>query len=307
MIIRNYDSGYVVVRHLHSSSLKEIYICRKAQEKSGREYTIIRIKDIAMCQRLIGFFTREIDEEKFSDFVECFTFEGKLNFVFAYSRGVRLMEKLTSDICPFAERLELAHKLMERIIYLDMPLSFLADALELDHITVNKGLEIRFNYELSYLNRLEDYSIQEAGLKLDDVMRRIFSEELNKMSCPEIGEFLEWLENGDYKTCLDIFYRFNRVYAVLKTKQPSELAVPKTRPFRAWDKLRRGLGWLKRLLMAALLIGALIYLVFSIADYITPDGAGGEAVERFDYIGTVEIQDNLEGEQQTEGTGNEIR
>lgn len=289
-----------MVRHVLSSSLKEIYICRKAQEKNGREYTIIRVKDLGMCQRLISFFTGEVDEEKFSDFEECFTFEGRLNFVFVHSRGQKLMDKLTGENCSFQERLEMAHKLLERIVYLDLPCSFLADALILDHIHVENGLEIRFDYDFSYLDRLTDYTIKEAGLDIDDVLRRIFSEELNKMSCPEISEYLEWLENGDYSNYLDVFYKFNRYYAVLKQKKPAELAVPRTKPFRFWERMRKLLGQLKRLLMAALLVGALIYLIYSIVDFATPDGTQSQAVERFDYIGTVEIQDNLTSQEETE-------
>ena len=299
MIIRNYDSGYIVVKHVLSSSLKEIYICRNASEKNGREYTIIRVKDLAMCQRLISFFTGEVDEDKFSDFVECFTFEGRLNFVFVHSGGPKLMDKLTSENCSFQERLEMAHKLLERIVYLDIPYAFLADALMLDHIHVENGLEIRFDYDFSYLDRLADYTIKEVGLNIDDVLRRIFSEELSKMTCPEIGEYLQWLENGEYESYLDIFYRFNRCYAVLKQKKSAELAVPKTRPFRAWEKIKVLLRQLKRLLMAALLVAAVVYLIYSIIDYATPDDTQSQSVERFDYIGTVQIQDNMTGTEET--------
>lgn len=301
MMIRNYDSGYVVVRHVHSSSLKEIYICRKVQEKNGREYTIIRIRDIRMCQQLISFFAQEIDEEKFTDFVECFTFEGMLNFVFLYQKGMKLTEKLAAENGSFPERLELAHKFMERIMCLNMPFSFLADALRPEHIVVQSGLEIRFNYEMSFLNRLNDYTIKEIGQDIDDIFRRIFAPEISLVNCPELESFLEWLKTGDYKNCLDIFYRFNRFYAIEKNKKPEDSAEPRSRSFRTWHVLHKGLIFLKRLLMTSLLIGALIWLIFSIVDYMVPDYSAGVAVERFDYIGTVEIHDDMENVRQTEG------
>ena len=40
----------------------------KNAEKSGREYTIIRIKDIDISQQLLSFFASEVDEKKFQDF-----------------------------------------------------------------------------------------------------------------------------------------------------------------------------------------------------------------------------------------------
>lgn len=300
MIIRNYDSGYVVIRHVHSSSLKDIYICRKTTEKTGREYTVIRVKDIGLCQQIIEFFTREIDEEKFSDFVECFTFEGKMNLVFLYSQAPGLAEKLNEEACPFAERLETAHKLLERIIYLDMPPAFLADALEMDHITVDRGLEIRFNYELTYIYRLSDYTVREIGMKMEGVFRQIFSVELARKTCPEIREYMDWLKTGDYGSYMDIFYKFNQYYAVLRTRTDIDRAQPATVPFRTWAVIRKILGILKKILMAALLIGAFGYLIYTIVDFVAPKVSDAEAVERFDYIGTVEIQDEQIDEEQTE-------
>lgn len=293
MMIRTYDSDYVVIRHVLSNSVRDIYICQKAQDKSRREYTVVRIRDLGLCQKLLRYFSDAVDASKFTDFVECFTFESRLNFVFIHSSQKSLMDKLLQEKCSFYERLEMAHKLLERLIYLSAPYALAADALLLEHITISPGLEVRFNYELSYASRLSDYTIQEVGLNIDDVLRRIFSEELNKNSCPEIEEYLSWLEKGDYENWLDIFYRFNRYYAELKKKDALELATPRTRPFKAWEVLRRGLVWLKRLLMLALVVAALVYLVMSIGELTSlSGGADIEPVDRYEYIGTVDIPDS---------------
>lgn len=294
MMIRTYDSDYVVIRHVLSNTVRDVYICQRAQDKSRREYTVIRVKDLGLCQKLLRFFTDNVDENKFTDFVECFTFESRLNFVFIHSTYKTLMDKLLQERCSFYERLEIAHKLLERLVYLNMPVSMAADGLLLEHITVSPDLSVRFNYELAYASRMSDYTIAEAGLNIDDVFRRIFSEELEKNSCPEIQEYLVWLEKGEYENWLDIFYRFNRYYAVLRQKDALELATPRTRPFKAWAVLKKGLNWLKRLLMLALALAALVYLIMSIRDLVTPasSGAAVQPVDRYDYIGTVDILDN---------------
>lgn len=305
MMIRTYDSDYIVIRHVMSGTVRDVYICQRAQDKKKREYTVIRVKDLGLCQKLLRFFTDNVDENKFTDFVECFTFESRLNFVFIHSPEKSLMDKLLQEQCSFYERLEIAHKLLERLIFLNIPYAMAADGLMLEHITVSPGLDVRFNYELAYTGQLNDYTLAEVGLNIDDVFRRIFSEELDKNSCQEIKDYLAWLEKGEYESWLDIFYKFNRYYAVLRQKDALELATPRTLSFKAWGTLKKMLNWLKRLLMLALAVGALVYLIMSIRDLARPATSGNavEPVDRYDYIGTVDILDNNLGNNRTDWDG----
>ena len=290
MMIRTYDSDYVVIRHIQSSSSKDMYICRRNDEQNGREYTVICMKDIAVCQQLLKFFSEKVDTKKFTDFVEYFTFEGKLHIVFFYSRLMTLDEKLRIQVCPFAERLEIAQKILERIIYLNMPYAFVADALVPDHITVSDTLDVRFNYGMSDSGRMDGYTLTEASQGIADVLRLLFEEELDKMSCPEIDELLQWLESDEYQTYLDIFYKFNEYYTLLKDKTEEEVAVPNTRLFKLWEKVKIVFRWLRKLLMAALLVAVVIYLAYSIADFINPQSNGNiNSVDCFNAIGTQQI------------------
>lgn len=292
MMIRTYDSDYIVIRHVQSSSSKDIYICRRNNEQNGREYTVICIKDIAVCQQLLKFFSEKVETKKFTDFVEYFTFEGKLHIVFFNSRLMTLGEKLRIQVCPFAERLEIAQKILERIIYLSMPYAFIADALVPEHITVSDTLDVRFNYEMSNFDRMDSYTLKEAGHNIADVLRFLFQEELEKMSCPEIDELLQWLESDGYQSYLDILYKFNEYYTLLKDKPEEEVAVPKTKLFKLWEKLKIVFGWLKKLLMAALLVAVVIYLAYSIVDFINPQSKGSiNPVDSFNAIGTQQILD----------------
>lgn len=290
MMIRTYDSDYVVIRHVQSSSSKDMYICRRNDEQNGREYTVICMKDIAVCQQLLKFFSEKVDTKKFTDFVEYFTFEGKLHIVFFYSRLMTLDEKLRIQVCPFAERLEIAQKILERIIYLNMPYAFVADALIPNHITVSDTLDVRFNYGMSDSGRMDGCTLMEASQGIADVLRLLFEEELDKMSCPEIDELLQWLESDEYQTYLDIFYKFNEYYTLLKDKTEEEVAVPNTRLFKLWEKVKIVFRWLRKLLMAALLVAVVIYLAYSIADFINPQSNGNiNSVDCFNAIGTQQI------------------
>ena len=304
MMIRTYDSDYIVIRQLPASVGKDIYICRRTQETGkgmDREYTVIRVKDISMCQKLLAYFSEYVDEAQFADFVECFTFEGKLNFVFLHSKSPTLMEKLEREKPSFAERLEIANKLLERLFYLNLPPALAADGLVLEHITVSAALDVRFNYELTFLNRLTDYTFREVGLDVKDALRALFASELEKMSCPELAEYLEWLSGG-CQSYMEMYEQFKPVYEALKLKTKEDLDTPRTRPFRLWERLRKVLGVLKRLLMIVLVAGALLYLINSVAALFGPSaGTEMEAVEKYNYIGTLDIIDQTVTDETLDG------
>lgn len=293
MMIRTYESDYMVIRHVQSDDkIKEVYICRRNGEQNGREYIVICIKDIALCQQLLHFFSEKVDKKKFTDFVEYFTFEGNLHIVFVYSRLMALDEKLRIQFCSFAERLEMTQKILERIVYLNMPYSFMADALVPEHITISDTLDVRFNYEMTNLNRINSYTLPEVGQDIVNVLQLLFRGELEKKSCPEIEELLGWLKGGEYESYLDIFYKFNEYYALLKNKTEEELAVPRTKLFQLWEKVKTAFKGLRKVLMIVLLVAAILYLVFSIVDLVKPQSQGNiGTVDRLDSIGTLQIRD----------------
>lgn len=292
MMIRTYETDYIVIRHVQSGNTKEVYICRRNNEQNGREYTVICMKDIAMCQQLLRFFSEKVEAEKFTDFVEYFTFEGKLHIVFLHSRLISLEEKLRIQEYLFAERLEIAQKILERIVYLNMPYSFIADALVPGHITVSDTLDVRFNYEMTNVSRMDSYTLMEAGLNIANVLQLLFHEELEKKSCSEINELLGWLESGEYQSYLDIFYKVNEYCTLLKNKTEEELAVPRTKPFQLWEKLKAAFVGLRKLLMVVLLVAAILYLVLSIVELAMPQSQGNIGfMDRFDAIGTLQVRD----------------
>lgn len=291
MLIRNYDSDYIVVEHVQSTASRELYLCHKLQDSSKQEYDVLCMKDVELCRKTIAHITQELDASKFIDFVEYFTFQGSLALVFVHNSGIPLVQKLTSERCPFLERLEMAHNLLEHMVYLNMPLNFQVDALDLEHILVVQGQEIRFQYGFAHMERWSQCKMQEVGSGVNLALRQLFAVELEQMTCPELEQFLQWLLRGEYQSYLEIYEAFGPCYETLKKKTEQELSAPKTLSFRIWEKIKRIAQWLKRILMVALVLGALVYLAISLGEYLFPSDSDGIATNRFDYIGTVQIQD----------------
>ena len=291
MIIQTHNSCYEVIRPESSDHTKDVYLCRRLQEDRDRSYTVICMKDIGVSQSLIEYFTNEVDTEKTTDFIEYFTYEGKLTFVFLYSRYITVEKKLLKDSCSFEERLVIGKNIMERMLYLHMPLALQADALDKNHITVSESLDIRFNYELSITDRLHDYTVQDIGRLLADIYQIIYSNEIRNNSCQELNGYLQWLKDGEYESYLDMFYRFHALYQLLKEKKPEELEQPHTRLFIIWERLKKLICKLKKLLIALLMLGAVLYLVYSVTELVKPKSWNPAGANAYRYIGTLEIKD----------------
>lgn len=291
MIIQTHNSCYEVIRPESSDNIKDVYLCRRLQEDRERSYTVICMKDIGISQSLIEYFTNEVDTEKTTDFIEYFTYEGKLTFVFLYSRYITVEKKLLKDCCSFEERLVIGKNILERMLYLQMPPALQADALIKNHITVSESLDIRFNYELSFAGRLHDYTVQDTAMLLADIYQIIYSNEIRKNSCQELNDYLQWLEHGEYESYLDMFYRFHDLYQLLKGKKPEELKQPRTRLFKIWERLKKLICKLKKLLIALLMLGAVLYLAYSIAELAKPKSRNTAGANAYRYIGSLEIKD----------------
>lgn len=292
MLISNEHSDYLVIQHVQSTPEWESYLCQKIPSTSDVRYDVLCVKDMTLCCKLIERFVPEVNAKKFSDFVEAFTFACQLVLVFFHSTGMPLKEKLSEQHCPFTERLELAHNLLERMVYLQMPVYFQVDALQGEHILVEHGQEIRFRYGFTQLGKLNTCTIQDVGNGVGLALNQLFTLELQQQTCPELSAFLQWLKQGEYQSYLDLYERFIPYYQVLQNKSEQELTSPHTPFFRLWKKIKIGIHWLKKILMVALVIGALVYLLYSVAEYcfLSDPSEVSAAPGPFEQIGTVKIQ-----------------
>lgn len=286
MIIQNFHTDYVVISQRTSTPLRDIYICKSCEEKKGQLYTLIKLNDIRYVEALIHFFQQEVSKAKLKDYVEQFTFEGNIYFVFRYSNENLLLDKLDAERCSFEERLVIVKNILERMLLLDMPPALQCDCLALSQITVAGSLDIGFNYEFNLIDKFQELNVADVGRSLIQVLSVLFEKELKRESCPEIKELQEWLRKGNYEDYAGIFYEYMRNYELLLNQPEAEVEKSQTFLFRLWEKIKAAAVSLKKVLIAVLMIAALLYLGNTVIEMFQEPAK----IQSFSRIGTIEIR-----------------
>lgn len=298
MRIRTHSWDYEVIGIEQPEKGRNLYLCRREPDPSGRNYILAGIKDMHLSELLIEYFTKETARLENEDFSEYFTFEGRLYVVFPYSSEKSLEEKLSGEDCSFLERLEMAKKLQERMVYLELPPGLFMDALNMRQITVSDSLDIRFNYRLDNGERIAGYGIRDIADSLAKIYRRLFKEELERKNCPGLKEYLLWLEEGTYTSYMDLYSRFYEVYETLKEVKEEDMEEVPSRIFKIWERIKKLAGGLRTVLAVVFVIGACMYLIYNIILFLSPKA--GETVNVYQNIGTMEIRQTAETNQEME-------
>lgn len=297
MRIRTHSWDYEVIGIEQPDADRNLYLCRRDPDRSGRNYILVGVKDIRLSELLMKYFIEEAAWLENEDFSEYFTFEGRLYVVFPYSSEKSLEEKLSSEECGFLERLEMAKKLQERMVYLELPPGLFMDALNMRQITVSDSLDIRFNYRLDNMERIAGYEIRDIAGSLNQIYRRLFKEELETKNCPPLKEYLCWLEEGTYTSYLDLYSQFHEIYENLKDGKEDMEELP-SRFLGIWEGIKKLAVGLKTVLAVVFVIAAGMYLIYNINLLLNPPA--GEIGNTYQNIGTVDIRQAAELDQEME-------
>jgi len=284
LLIQTYEHGYKVISHILTNDLGEIYIGRDIS--AGQECTILRIKDKAIIPELMVYMNTSINRETFVDYLEHFVFESDLYIVLKYYRGVSLEEKLNNEYCLLRERMMIGKKILDGIVLLDMPLYFLKNCLTGKRIIVKPGFDVSFNY---VPEDIRDYAAADDKAVLERfgaIINMLFADELEKKSAPPINQFYSGLKKEQYFDIIDLYKQYAQMCREVELIPEEEIRKPKSKWFRLWERAKKILKVLKRILGAMLLIFAVIYLAYTIDESINPTI---NKTNHFEFIGTLEV------------------
>lgn len=285
MVIQTLGKKYVVIKYCSSNSRMERFLCK--EESDGKCYTVIRIKDRDWITKTMEFLIREMENKSFTDLSSCFTEEEYFHVVLSYTEGISLQEKLGNEICSLEERLEIGRHLLERIMLLDMSDYFLQECLNLEHIVVLPDLDIAFTYELNTVFQYDKYDFTQVRHGLLQVMGILFEDELKKKILPPLNHFQDMLRKAEWKDTLEIFRQYRKMCQEVFSMAPEEMELPKTWVFRVWERLRRFIAPLKKILALLLFLLAVLYLIHTVQKSVETSAEK----KVFDSIGTLEIRD----------------
>jgi len=285
LLIQTHEHTYKVISHLLTNDLGDIYICRDMA--TGLEHTILRIKKKVIVPELMVYLNTSIQKETFVDYIEHFIFEEDLCLVLRYYRGSSLAKKLSSEYCSLSERMKIGKKIIDRIVFLDMPLYFLRNCLTKERIIVRPNLDVLFNYVPGDIRSFAEVDDQAVLKAFADIFRTLFAEELSRQSAPPINQFYSALHKAQNFDSIELYKHYSAMCREVELIPEEELKKPKSKLFLLWERVKRKFVLLRKVLAAVLLLVAVFYLIFTIKESIDPTIT---PENHFEFIGTMEIK-----------------
>lgn len=265
MIIQNCDHAYRVIRCLYSTEDTAEYLCRESGRAEAGLWLLVGIQEPVLAKSFTLFLEERARREAFTDYRECFQWEQKLYAVFAYSEDQALTERMSGEHMSLAERVQIAHGLFKRLLLQDPPPFFAVNGLRPEQVTVSRSLEVKWNYHFLQVRQFDAAAFRDAAWALLEVLEFLFAPELDKKLYPELEAYLEKLEDGLLCPYLEMYRAFLPVSGAL-LEDPGRKRVPRTFWFRLWEKVKKLLGFLRRVLKAALVAAAVLYVIFVLLD-----------------------------------------
>lgn len=265
MIIQNCDHAYRVIRCLYSMEDTAEYLCRESGRAEAGLWLLVGIQEPVLAKSFTLFLEERSRREAFTDYRECFQWEQKLYAVFAYSEDQALTERMGGEHMSLAERVQIAHGLFKRLLLQDPPPFFAVNGLRPGQVTVSRSLEVKWNYHFLQVRQFDAAAPGDAAWALLEVLEFLFAPELDKKLYPELEAYLEELEDGLLCPYLEMYRAFLPVSGAL-LEDPGRKRVPRTFWFRLWEKVKKLLGFLRRVLKAALVAAAVLYVIFVLLD-----------------------------------------
>lgn len=290
MIVQTMERHYAVLQVLHSTTQEESSVCKDLETEEL--CLLVRFRDPKTSRRLLPLMAAQRSNHSFEDYQGLFTRNGDLYLRFRYTQAPLLSQRLEKGDLTFQERLELTRDMLERMTLMDMPPMLQYEVLRECNVTVDEALRTRFNYILESLDKGANIDMSFICARVSEWLRRIFAQELEAESVPEVTGLIRQLDQGAFGTYLEIYRGYDAVRKQLLERTAKGPAEPRTWLFRLWERIK---GWsrlVKPILVGLVLVASVCYLIYTL---LVPQVPSGTPV-RFDRIGTVEIQNtgNLE-------------
>ena len=286
MIVRTLDRQFAVLQVLRSDENEEILVCQDLEDQGAGLYTLARFRNPSLNRYLLPMLAREQLNPAFEDYLGVFSRDGDVYARFRYTDAPLLTQRLERGDFSFRERLEIGGSLLERRALLNMPPALQFEVLRDGNVTVDDALRPRFNYVLESMANCFNVDIGFICVRVSELLRKLFAQELSARSLPELEEYLKGLEQTRYQSYLEIYAGYDKVRKLLLQRTLSGPAEPRTWLFRLWDRIKKLSRFVRPVLAGVVLIAAFCYLMYTL---LLPAQPKGTPV-LFDRIGTVEIQ-----------------
>lgn len=198
-----------IIKRVYNDEFYEINLCKHKEVNENKLYTVITIKDENLVRENIEIFSSLRYNNKFTDFIECFSKNSYLYIVFSYYEEKPLDFNEVCDF-PLMQRVEIVKQILSMCIILNMPAPILYDAVS--NINLDSSGKIYFNYFLRRINKYNNLKNKDVIKKLSIIFINIFSGELEINSVSGLKELIEKCENMEYENIMEIYRDYISLY-----------------------------------------------------------------------------------------------
>lgn len=284
MIIGTLNRSYDIYLKLQETEQLNIMMAWDGEEN---KCMLAALKDENTIRQFIPFCTEQKENFPFDDFLDFFSKDGWLYLVFRYYEYPPLKACLGNKDTGLKERLHIGKSLLERMVLLHIPFYLQYEALREDNIRIDEGGMVYFNFHMKEPERLLRTDMKEVSQRVYSIFSMLFALEKKEKSCPVLERFLDEVKGNAYGGYMELYQAYEEIFKeVLSLCEVGEIK-PGRLGFRVWERVKRLFGYLKLLLIIAVLASLFLYLIYTIRHPSYPDG------DRVDFqkIGTLEIKD----------------
>lgn len=262
MNIKTIDRDLYIIQVIEKNPDYEYMFCIDLLEEKNNQYDVLKITNYSTICKIMPILSNQLNNNKFSDFVDCFSQDNTFYAMFKHIDTPSLFDKLKSDDYSTIERLEIFKNLLKRIIMLDMPIPIQTDILYSKNITLLDNLDVNFKYNLSNISNYSKFDFIFLQKALKDILKIVLKNEFDNNISKKLNTYYTNLDKGVFKEPIEIYSEYISVYDDINDNIKKNNTIKKSRWLKIWEKIKSIIRLIKPFILSLVIILALIYLIY---------------------------------------------
>ena len=265
MVLETVSKQYQVIRLLREGEAFKSYLC-----SWGGKLWIAYQFEAPLTQQLFPYFIRLKEQETFEDLADVFSWHEMLIVVLAYyEMDQTLAQMWTQEHASSKVRLRLLEGVLTGCCIRELPLGIAADVLKSGNAGFCSDGVPGFYYDLHAPETYADATMEQVVQAWNEGALRLFSQQLRQGLGRELAEFCREQEKNPPKSLLELYQRFLPVKEALEQQIAAGKFTLNGRSVQAWQGLKKGIALVRKVVVAAVLLGAawvLLRMLFQSTD-----------------------------------------
>jgi cbb3-type cytochrome oxidase subunit 3 len=268
-------------------------LCTDTLEEKENRYNVLKIENHTILYQVMPMFNQQLKNNKFSDYVECFSKDNAFYVVFKHHGGNLLAEEFSKRNYSLNERLIILKNLLEKLVTQSMPYAIQEDILKSRSVTISQNLDVKFRYNLKNVSRYSEVDFKTLQRSLLSMVKYLLKDESSNEVSEKLTNYCENLRNGKYTELIQLYAEYIPIYDELfDNPDVHKTIAQQSKLIKLWQKVRAVLNMLKPFAVTLLVVLAILYLLYTTFGYNKEDKS---QYNTYKSIGTLDIKEYQNG------------